>query len=467
MKLTTLPLLSLILASICYSGCTKTGNFEINPHSVFDKAKTYFEDTVCSRLPKNSESSGNPLAKLEKMPQWDKAYVQLLSVGNVIIVPVAFDLPVHTRSGDVSGTKSRLSELSKLLIYQDRDNKFHYKFILPLPDDKFRQSAKAAFTGLILVSDWVMNPEVTYQYTGIDIISRETHFPVSTSTAPKQTTNAPLPILDCIVTNWYSCTDECTYLFSSTSCTTIYIPTESSIPAEDYGIVTAPNSEGTGGTPTAGIVDGPNLVFQYPTAITGGIDLAAFFTCLTAIPDAGATYSMTLCTDLPENSNPDAILNSSFSPGHTFITLTKTNGNTSGSLSFGFYPNSSALSAINIPVPSMIQNDGNTGHEYNASITLHNLSVATFQDIQTRAINAANAHSYILTEYNCTNYALDLFNSATVNPIVVPDWLGPITGFNFGKTPNGVYKALYNMQGRTNTDIYIGMANASRISPCS
>jgi len=68
------------------------------------------------------------------------------------------------------------------------------------------------------------------------------------------------------------------------------------------------------------------------------IDLQKYFNCFDHISDNGATYSIKLCTDLPVNSNPNALVTTSLTPGHAFLTLTKSNGGQSITQSFGFYP---------------------------------------------------------------------------------------------------------------------------------
>ncbi|MGI8950768.1 MAG: hypothetical protein ACR2FN_04185 [Chitinophagaceae bacterium] len=118
-------------------------------------------------------------------------------------------------------------------------------------------------------------------------------------------------------------------------------------------------------------------------------DINKIFNCFNSIPDAGATYSLTLCSDIPNNYD----LNTSFVnsphvgyPGHTFLILTKTNGNTSVTKAFGFYPTmswSSLLNLVNLPpVPSKIVN--NSEHEINASITM-NITQSDFNVIKIKS----------------------------------------------------------------------------------
>ena len=77
---------------------------------------------------------------------------------------------------------------------------------------------------------------------------------------------------------------------------------------------------------------------------------------------------------------------------------------------------------------------------------MNNISQADFQTLENIAETLANSMKYDLNDYNCTNYALDVFNSIEPlnSQIVVPDWIGPYTGINYGTTPNGLWKVWSN-----------------------
>lgn len=57
--------------------------------------------------------------------------------------------------------------------------------------------------------------------------------------------------------------------------------------------------------------------------------------------------------------------------GHSFITLTKTNGSISVTESFGFYPQKGYKSVFGSDVNSQIVDDGATNNKYNASLTVN------------------------------------------------------------------------------------------------
>lgn len=165
------------------------------------------------------------------------------------------------------------------------------------------------------------------------------------------------------------------------------------------------------------------------------------------------------------DNNPGALLSSSFTPGHTFIILTKTNGAVSLSQSFGFYPASPSLSTTGAYVKSQIKDDGAVDHQYDASLSMPNISQLDFQTVENLALNLAGSQQYSLYNYNCTDYALQVFNSIRVNnPLTIPDWIGAYTGIDFGRTPNGLYEAMVGMQtfvgGAANPFVKVGSFHA-------
>lgn len=124
------------------------------------------------------------------------------------------------------------------------------------------------------------------------------------------------------------------------------------------------------------------------------------------MPDAGASFSVKLCTDIPVNSDPLFPVDFSLSPGHTFLTLIKTNGAQNITQSFGFYPDS-RWNIAGFSVTSKIKDNGvqYNEHEYNASIVMNNISAAQFNQILSASQTAAQSN-YNLQYNNCTNYAL-------------------------------------------------------------
>lgn len=216
-----------------------------------------------------------------------------------------------------------------------------------------------------------------------------------------------------------------------------------------------------------------DILFDYSNS-GPAIDLQKYFNCFDIIPDNGATYSIKLCADLPDNSNPDIVV-VGVTPGHAFLTITKTNGSQSVTQSFGFYPQSGPLSVFGVGVNSKIVDDGKAGfeHEVNASISMDNISQLGFNAVKNLALGYVNSLQYDLDVFNCADYALDCFNFIRSSQIIVPDSQYPI-GFpiiNYGTTPNGIYKNLKEMKDTNHPEaanIQIGVNNSTTShGPCN
>lgn len=146
-------------------------------------------------------------------------------------------------------------------------------------------------------------------------------------------------------------------------------------------------------------------------------DISKIFNCFSNISDAGATYSLKVCSDIPDNNNSYTGFDDHLSPGHTFLVLTKTNGLQSVTKAFGFYPSTGYKSLTFLPVNEKIVNDAN--HEINASLEMKNLTQNDFNLIKTKAIADA-LKKYDLDNFNCSDYALGIFNTVRpTNPITI------------------------------------------------
>lgn len=216
-------------------------------------------------------------------------------------------------------------------------------------------------------------------------------------------------------------------------------------------------------------VDEENPKDKYQLTIyADSINLKKLFNCFKSIPNTNATYSVKLCAALPNSNNINA-LTKSLKPGHTFITMTKSGGGSTISQSFGFYPESANKAALQISVKSQIVNDGALNHEYHASIEMNNLTELDFNTMMNLAISLRPI-LYSMDTFNCTDYALSIFNSIrdSSNSISVPDWIGgqfPFDQVNYGTTPNGLYKKINQMKtsGDTNANTTYGKAPKSII----
>jgi hypothetical protein len=153
------------------------------------------------------------------------------------------------------------------------------------------------------------------------------------------------------------------------------------------------------------------------------VDIRKLFKCFDDVYDfPGTTYEIALNADLPTNSHPQSAIDFLGSPGHTFISITKSNStyNQSVTQNFGFYPTVGLASFSLDNVPGKIVND--EFHETNAQIKIQ-ISQNDFNLIRANAIYWATL-PYNLQTNNCSDFALNLFNLTRINnPIVLPVFL--------------------------------------------
>lgn len=203
------------------------------------------------------------------------------------------------------------------------------------------------------------------------------------------------------------------------------------------------------------------------------IDLKAYMKCFTDIPDEGATGSIELFTDLPVNGEPNTFFDwESGSPGHTFIQLRKQNGSQSVSQNIGFYPVQGWKTPLT-PAPIEGKFVDNQHHEYNASIKI-NLNSNQINSAVTEILYLVNFLRYDIDEYNCTDWAMEIYNKIvqTEQKLEIPMYDLPGAQAPFGSsTPQGLYQKLKELKDAGgplagNIDIpLVGFVGASS-GPC-
>lgn len=154
------------------------------------------------------------------------------------------------------------------------------------------------------------------------------------------------------------------------------------------------------------------------------IDITKYLKCFSNIPDEGSICSIEILVDIPVDNHPNRLFNyEQGSPGHTFLQITKTNGNQSVTQNIGFYPNATWKMLLAEPVQSKIVDNGE--HEFNASLKM-NITSEQLNNTLNYITNLAT-HDYDIDDYNCTDFALEVFNQSRVgNPIEIQK--GPIPG---------------------------------------
>ena len=222
-----------------------------------------------------------------------------------------------------------------------------------------------------------------------------------------------------------------------------------------YSTPTINNHPTSGG---GGINNPPNNNSIYINSETGenlpAINVNQYVKCFGNIPDNGATCSIKLLTDIPVNNDPSKFFDwSTGSPGHTFIQLTKSNGSQMVQQNIGFYPDQGWKTIIT-PSPVNGKFVDNAYHEFNASISM-TLDADKFQSTLTHIQYLSNFMRYDIANYNCTDFALEIFNyrRGGGNQLTIPMYdLPGNTAPNGSATPQGVYQKLKEMQSNNSAD---------------
>lgn len=208
----------------------------------------------------------------------------------------------------------------------------------------------------------------------------------------------------------------------------------------------------TGGGGGGYIYNDPPILIDYENQdIKDAIDLEKFINCFNAIPDAGANCSIEIFSDIPVDNDPYKIFEfNTGSPGHVFIQIKKSNGSQSAIQNIGFYPKSGIKAVMtNAPIDAKFVDNGQ--HEYNISLKM-NLSPENFKSTLTEILYLRNSR-YDIDNYNCTDWALDVFNKTRTSKINVP--LYAVPGFvpsTGTRTPQGLYNKLKEMKNQNHPE---------------
>lgn len=169
--------------------------------------------------------------------------------------------------------------------------------------------------------------------------------------------------------------------------------------------------------------------------------MTGYLRCFEWVNGTNAICTIELFVDLPVDTDPTTFfLWTDAYPGHAFLQMKKTNGTQTVLRNIGFYPKDGWKTIIsNGPVDAKFADNG--GHEYNASF-LMTVDEAAFASLIIRIQHISSVVNYDLDDYNCVNFAVDMFNSVRPNDkIVVPK----VLYFGSGKSmssPQGLFLEL-------------------------
>jgi hypothetical protein len=213
-----------------------------------------------------------------------------------------------------------------------------------------------------------------------------------------------------------------------------------------YGGTSGGSYGGTADGSYGGSVDQTMLVDIDTYVDHPAIDVGQYLKCFDGIADAGAVCSVELLTDIPVDNDPSKLFNwNTESPGHTFLQLRKSNPDGSNVIvqNIGFYPQSNWSKILDSnPVDSKMVDDGD--HEFNASLKM-NLTSTAFSSVLGK-IKELSALKYDMDEFNCTDFALEVFNYVRT-PIQIPTYAIPGGVGTIGSsTPQGLFLKLREMK---------------------
>lgn len=207
-----------------------------------------------------------------------------------------------------------------------------------------------------------------------------------------------------------------------------------------YGSASYGGHRGGGGTAAD-----KTIIIETESTFYPAINLQQYLKCFSYISNSNATYTIAILTDIPVNGDPNKLFDwRTLSPGHTFLQFKKTNGSESVQQSIGFYPQV-GWKAIEASAPVASKFVDNQGHEFNASLTII-VNPDKFQ----RALNEAaylSTMRYDIDNFNCTDFALAVFNAASGEPLLIPKYHMP--GSMYGEvsnTPQGLYNELVTLK---------------------
>lgn len=229
----------------------------------------------------------------------------------------------------------------------------------------------------------------------------------------------------------------------------------------------------TGGNNNFPIADNTMLVDFELGIDNPGIDIEKYLKCFDNVPDVGSECSIEIFSDIPVDSDPTKLFDwKTESPGHAFLQLSKGNGANSVIQNIGFYPTTNWKSILTTaPIDGKIVDNG--GHELNASFKM-NVSAANFKSILTHILYLSRFIKYDIDDYNCTDFALDVFNYVRTDKLEIPKYDLPNGESPYGSsTPQGLYQKLQQMKnashpeaGNITIGIYKGWVASSK-GPCN
>jgi hypothetical protein len=408
----------LFLLLVCVIACQKrvANTTHVDPR--ITQARTYFNSVLARNIQTNK---ANFRANQVRAAAWDQAEVRNLSVGSAVIVPITFQNKLNVATDLASSYLLNLSQITKLVIFQDASGQYHYQVLTLIPDSSSILHP-GTFTGIALTEDWSGNSLVGPQRIGQSLVTS------GTSQRPIVADEFAITTCDDISGYNYAAGDaENGETWEETSCTT-YDLGGGGAEGGNIGLSSGDYSDvggGGGGSATTMLVAPPASHIA---------SVAAYFDCFTNVGGSDHSYTVTLAIQQPVPGTRDAWTivsggptgstqaSNIFNVGHTFLIFTESYGNTTITRNIGFYP------AVTVR-PSSPSSSGefsdDENHPYNisGSYTVNNAQFYQMLNF----VESVNSSSYLynLNSNNCSTFAINTLAQAGFNlPRTVGTWPG-------------------------------------------
>lgn len=133
-----------------------------NDHLI-EEAKNFFNTSIKNVVDAPADQQAHtPLQDNPKTAVWEKAHVENMSVGKVVVVPITFQYEMVAK--DKTGNAVYASRLSRLLIYRDDQGSLVGEIAVSIPDSVCRSTGGKVFSGLVQVYDWNMKMKRAYYH---------------------------------------------------------------------------------------------------------------------------------------------------------------------------------------------------------------------------------------------------------------------------------------------------------------
>lgn len=195
MKKTLCYLLFLVFILSCKKADKGAAPSDSDIVDLLQSAKDYFEKSVQPIANQNADMQ-SPIARVNKLPQWNHATVVKESGNTVLVVPLQFNRRITGNSSLVKGYGFSLESISTLRMVKEPTG-FRTEIVVMLPDTSYQSGVSKRFSGITLRTDW-SGKRIAASLSG----PNGTH---ALTDGNQPGVNEKLSGDGCAVINWYDC----------------------------------------------------------------------------------------------------------------------------------------------------------------------------------------------------------------------------------------------------------------------